>query len=180
VNRRRVIALLLTAVVAIGLVSTTLGRAIYAGQTPGLVSFAAIHFAGYLFFLLMPVEALIPIYQAEGHRGATLIVIALATAVAAQLIDYCIGRAVSDRVIDDLIGEDRYRKFSGKIERWGGWAILLFNLFPLSSPNMLLVAGMVRYNVWKTFAFSTMGLVGKYVGIVYIFDAATWWLSRTQ
>jgi hypothetical protein len=100
VNRGRVIAVLLTAVVAIGLVSTTLGRAIYAGHTPGLGSFAAIHFAGYLFFLLMPVEALVPIYQAEGHPGATLIMIALATAFAAQVIDYSIGRAVSDRVID--------------------------------------------------------------------------------
>jgi hypothetical protein len=111
VNRGRVIAVLLTAVVTIGLVSTTLGRAIYAGHTPGLGSFAAIHFAGYLFFLLMPVEALVPIYQAEGHPGATLIMIALATAFAAQVIDYSIGRAVSDRVIDDLIGEKRYERF---------------------------------------------------------------------
>jgi hypothetical protein len=125
VNRGRVIAVLLTAVVTIGLVSTTLGRAIYAGHTPGLGSFAAIHFAGYLFFLLMPVEALVPIYQAEGHPGATLIMIALATAFAAQVIDYSIGRAVSDRVIDDLIGEKRYERFKAKIEKWGGWAILL-------------------------------------------------------
>ena len=44
-KKGRVIAVVLTAVVAIGLVSTTLGRAIYAGQTPGLSSFALIHFA---------------------------------------------------------------------------------------------------------------------------------------
>ena len=177
-KRGRVIAVLLTAVVAIGLVSTTLGRAIYAGQTPGLGSFAAIHFAGYLFFLLMPVEALMPIYQAEGHAESTLIAIALATAAAAQVIDYFIGRAVGDRVIDELIGEERYQGFKAKIDRWGGWAILFFNLFPLSSPNMLLVAGMVRYNVWRTFAFSSLGLLGKYVAIIYIFDAASWWMSR--
>jgi membrane protein YqaA with SNARE-associated domain len=178
VNRGRVIAVLLTAVVTIGLVSTTLGRAIYAGHTPGLGSFAAIHFAGYLFFLLMPVEALVPIYQAEGHPGATLIMIALATAFAAQVIDYSIGRAVSDRVIDDLIGEKRYERFKAKIEKWGGWAILLFNLLPLSSPNMLLVSGMIRYSPRKAFAFSLLGLTGKYLAIVYLFDTDAWWLAR--
>jgi membrane protein DedA with SNARE-associated domain len=175
----RVLGVFLTALIAIFFVSTTLGREIYAGRSPGIESFALIHFAGYLFFLLMPVEALVPLYQAEGHAGTTLIIIAVATAIAAQVIDYSIGRAVSERAIHELIGEERYLRFKATIEKWGGWAILLFNLMPLSSPNMLLVAGMTRYNVRRAFLFSTAGLIGKYVAIVYIFDAASWWMSRT-
>ncbi|MGB1655908.1 MAG: hypothetical protein ACPHO4_01075 [Longimicrobiales bacterium] len=169
-SRPRVIAILLTAVVAIGLVSTTLGRAIYEGQTPGLGSFAAIHFAGYLFFLLMPVEALVPVYQAEGHPGGTLVLLALVTAVAAQTIDYAIGYAASERAAD-FIGEERYTRFKSMIDRWGGWAILFFNLFPLSSPNMLLASGILRYEPWKAFLFSSSGLAVKYVGIVFLYDA---------
>jgi membrane protein DedA with SNARE-associated domain len=174
-NRGRLYAVLLTAGVAIVLVSSTLGREIYAGRTPGLVGFSLIHFAGYLFFLLMPVEALIPVYQAEGHAGSLLVGLAVATALVAQAIDYGVGRAFSDRVIDGVIGQDRFDRFRSKIERWGGWAILLFNLFPLSSPNMLLVAGIVRYSARKAFLFSVVGLTGKYVGIVYVFDAVTAW-----
>ena len=99
-KRGRILAIAATAVVAILAVSSTLGRQIYAGQTPGLVSFGLIHFAGYLFFLLMPVEALIPVYQAEGHEPALLVAIAVGTALVAQAIDYGIGRAFSARVID--------------------------------------------------------------------------------
>lgn len=168
-TRSRVIGLLVTAVVAIAFVSTTLGRAIYQGQTPGLGSFAAIHFAGYLFFLLMPVEALVPVYQAEGHPGMTLVLLAVGTALAAQAIDYGIGYAASERA-EEFIGEKRYERFHGLIERWGGWAILFFNLFPLSSPNMLLAAGILRYQPWKALIFTTVGLVAKYVSIVYLYD----------
>jgi len=182
VNKKRVLGVLLTAVVAIVLVSFTLGREIYAGRTPSITSFALVHFAGYLFFLFMPVELLVPVYQAEGHDGAMLILIAVSTAIAAQAIDYSVGRAVSDRVIHDMIGEKRYTRFKAAIEKWGGWAILLFNLIPLSSPNMLLVAGVTRFSVRRAFLYSMVGLTAKYFAIVflfdeYLFDAASWWTS---
>jgi membrane protein DedA with SNARE-associated domain len=177
VTRTRVIGVLLTAVIAIFLVSYTLGRAIYEGQSPGITSFALVHFAGYLFFLLMPVEALVPVYQGEGHAGVTLILVAVSTALAAQVIDYSIGRAVKEGSIHELIGEKRYVRFKAKIDEWGGWAILFFNLLPLSSPNMLLVAGMTRFSARRAFLFSMVGLTGKYAAIVFAFDAVSSWFS---
>ncbi len=174
-TKRRFVAALIGAVVTIVLISTTLGREVYAGRTPGIMSFVTIHFAGYLFFIIMPVEALIPIYQAEGHAGSILVLLAVATALAAQFIDYGIGRLLSESVIDTVIGEARYQRFRGRIERWGGWAILLVNLLPLSSPNMLLVAGMVRYSPRRALLISFVGLTAKYVVMVYLFDAYSWW-----
>lgn len=167
------VGVLLTAVIAIFLVSATLGRAIYEGQSPGLTSFALIHFAGYLFFLLMPVEALVPVYQGEGHSGETLVAIAVLTAIAAQVIDYGIGRSVKEGSIHRFLGEKRYERFKRAIDKWGGWAILFFNLLPLSSPNMLLVAGMARFNARRAFLYSAVGLMGKYVTIVYAFHAVS-------
>jgi membrane protein DedA with SNARE-associated domain len=178
VRTKRIVAVLVTALVAIVIVSATLGREIYAGHSPSIVSFALIHFAGYLFFLLMPVEALVPIYQSEGHSPALLLVLAVTTALVAQAIDYSIGRAVSDPVIQDLIGERRYLRFRGTIERWGGFAIFIFNVFPLSSPNMLFVAGITRYNPGKAFLYSFVGLAVKYSAILYVFDAASIWMSQ--
>lgn len=169
------IALGLTAVLAIFVVSSTLGRAIYEGQSPGLLSFAGIHFAGYLFFLLMPVEALVPIYEAEGHAGEMLIAIAVGTALLAQAIDYAIGRAFSDQVIDNMIGQERFDRFHARIDRWGGAAIFVFNLFPLSSPNMLLVAGIVQYSAFKALVISAAGLLAKYAAIVYLVDISGFW-----
>ena len=169
-TKKRIIVVLVMAFIAIAVVSATVGREIYLGQSPGLTSYAVIHFAGYLFFLLMPVEALVPIYQSEGHAGSTLVLIAVVTAIMAQVIDYGIGRFVSTRVIHDLIGRARYERFEAKIDKWGGFAILFFNLFPLSSPNMLLVAGMVRFSARRAFFFSFLGLTLKYSGIVYLYD----------
>ena len=176
-TKRRIVVVLMMAVAAIAFVSATLGRQIYLGQSPGLTSYAVIHFAGYLFFLLMPVEALVPIYQSEGHAGSTLVLIAVGTAIMAQAIDYGIGRFVSTRVIHDMIGQVRYERFETKINQWGGFAILFFNLFPLSSPNMLLVAGMVRFSARRAFFFSFLGLTLKYSGIVYLYDLTTKLLS---
>lgn len=176
-TRTRIIAVLITALIAIILVSTTLGREIYAGRSPSLTSFGLIHFAGYLFFLLMPVEALVPIYQAEGHAGGALLLVAVSTALAAQAIDYGIGRSVREEAVHKLIGEYRYTRFKAMIARWGGWAVLLFNLLPLSSPNMLLVAGITRYSALRSFLFSLLGLAVKYAAIVFAFDTAAAWVS---
>ncbi|MGD8726991.1 MAG: VTT domain-containing protein [Gemmatimonadales bacterium] len=172
--RRRFLVAVLTIAVCVLIVSSTIGREIFSGRQPGLVSFGIVHFAGYLFFLLMPVEALVPYYLAEGHAGGVLIVLAVVTALAAQGIDYGIGRMLASTVINKVIGVERYERYRGKIDRWGSWAIFVFNLFPLSSPNMLLVAGMTRFSAVRAFAYSLTGLLLKYVGIVYVFDATGW------
>ena len=171
------VALALPAIITIAFVSYWLGQEIVEGRSPSLWSFALIHFAGYLFFLLMPVEALVPIYQLEGHAGATLIIIAVSTAIAGEVIDYCIGRAVSHRVIHNMIGEMLYDRFKGSIEKWGGWAILFFNLFPLSSSVLSLVAGMMRYSARRALLYSLAGLTLKYFTIVYLFDLASSWMT---
>ncbi len=168
-RRARVLVALVTVLIAVALVSSTVGRAVYAGRAPGLASFVTVHFAGYLFFLLMPVEALVPYYQAEGHAGGVLVLLAVTTALAAQAIDYGIGRAVGADMLEAFLGSRRHAKFTGFIARWGSGAILTFNLFPLSSPNMLLVAGMSRFGVVRALAWSAVGLVAKYVAIVYLF-----------
>lgn len=160
-------------VVIVVLMSATVGREIVAGRTPTLTSFALIHFAGYLFFLLMPVEALVPYYLAEGHPGGLLVILSVVTALIAQGIDFWIGWAVSGQIIHDLIGAERYAKFKGYIDRWGAWAIFIFNLFPLSSPNMLLVSGMVRFHPIRALLISMSGLTLKYLALVYVFGVVT-------
>lgn len=160
-------------VVIILLVSSTIGREIMAGRQPGLFSFGLIHFAGYLFFLLMPVEALVPYYQAAGESARVLVSLSVVTALAAQSIDYLIGYIVSDRVVDTLIAREKFEKFKRTFDRWGGWAIFTFNLFPLSSPNMLLVTGIMRYNGFKAALISATGLLLKYLGIVYLTNAVS-------
>jgi membrane protein YqaA with SNARE-associated domain len=164
----KIISVTVMIIAIILIVASTLGREIMSGRQPGLWSFTLVHFAGYLFFLLMPVELLVPLYLAEGHPAVILVGLSIGTAVAAQIFDYFIGRLLSEKVIN-MIGRKKYDRFKGKIDRYGGWAIFTFNLFPLSSPNMLLVSGMVRFNAVHALAISAGGLTVKYVAIVILF-----------
>ncbi|WP_372648667.1 DedA family protein [Draconibacterium sp.] len=160
--------ILFASVVAICLFSFTIGRELYAGKTENIFSFGLIHFAGYLFFLLMPVE-LAFIYYLPYYQGIDLISTAMVTAVAAQCIDYLIGRLLRPNKIIELMGQKRIEKAEQKIKRFGMLTIFVFNLFPLSSPVIALAAGMLRYDFRRFLVVSILGLLLKYVVIYLVF-----------
>ncbi|HSH18974.1 MAG TPA: hypothetical protein VLA03_00900, partial [Draconibacterium sp.] len=105
-KRIRILLILITSVVAILIVSFTLGREWYEGKNQSLVSFALIHFSGYLFFLLMPVEVAY-IYYLAFFNHLEMFFLAMGTAFTAQLIDYFIGFSVSTTIVNNLVGEKR-------------------------------------------------------------------------
>jgi membrane protein DedA with SNARE-associated domain len=152
---------------AIALVSLTIGRDILVDGEPSLVSFALVHFAGYLFFFLLPVETLVPYYSSLEHNGLLLLGIALSTALVAQLVNYGAGHLASNTVINDLIGQKRFQKIKYYIDKYGSLAVFIFNLFPLASSVLSLTAGMVRFSFWRLILFSFLGLLIKYIVLVY-------------
>jgi membrane protein DedA with SNARE-associated domain len=171
--RRRLVVGLVLLVLAASVASLTVGRDLFAGRTPDLGSFALVNFAGYLFFIVLPVEILVPWYLAAGHAGHWVALLAVGTAVAAQLADYGIGRLVSGGVIEHLISRERIERARAKIDRYGGWTIFLFNLLPLSSPTMAAAAGVVRFGPLRALAWSTSGLVIKYATMVWLFGSGS-------
>ncbi|MFC1753834.1 VTT domain-containing protein [Thermoproteota archaeon] len=166
--KRKTIFGLVIVLLVIGILSITIGPEIFAGKDPALSSFFILNFAGYLFFILMPVEILVPYYLAEGHSGLLIIIGAVITAMVAQVFDYMIGYLASSNIIYDLIGRKKYNKAKKTLQKYGDWIILLFNLFPLSSPIAMMAAGMIRLKIRRVFLFSFIGLVVKYVTIVYV------------
>ena len=168
VIKTKIIISFIAIIIAIAIVSLTIGRDILQEKNPGLTSFATVHFAGYLFFLLMPVEAAFAYYLIE-HNAVTLILIALTTAMLAQLIDYAIGYLMSRSFINHLVGKKRFSRARKLIDKYGNWTIFFFNLFPLSSPIVVLVAGMTRHKLWQVIFYSFLGLTVKYVVIAFIF-----------
>lgn len=169
-RRKKVMIKIALMALVVALISITIGRSLFFDQKPGLYSFAIINFAGYLFFLIMPVEALMPYYLSQGYQLVLVISIAVITALIALLIDYFIGTLVSSAIINDLIGEKQYHKVKRAIERYGLLAVFLSNLFPLSSDIIVLVAGMLRLKAWKVMLYSFIGLTIKYLFIAYIFS----------
>jgi len=157
----RMVLLLLTSLTAILIVSFTLGKEWYEGKSQSLLSFALIHFSGYLFFLLMPVEAAF-VYYLKFFNYWEMIAIALGTAISAQIVDYLIGISVSSAVINNLVGEKRILKAEKYILKYGNLTIFIFNLFPLSSSVISVAAGMLKYRFRNFFMYSLLGLMLKY------------------
>tara|TARA_Y100000310_G_C20586332_1_gene765590 strand:+ start:161 stop:805 length:645 start_codon:yes stop_codon:yes gene_type:complete len=150
-------------------VSIFLSDSISTGTTPSLFSFGVIHFLGYLFFILMPVEGLVPYYMSLEHSFLWIWVIAISTAVVAQLIDYLVGYFLPARLNENLLGTKRYEKFRKIFHEHGGWIIFVFNLFPLSSSVLNFIAGMERYKFSKMLRYNVLGLGLKYFVIILFF-----------
>ncbi|WP_372775456.1 DedA family protein [Mangrovibacterium sp.] len=166
---KRIIILCLLAAIAIIIASTTIGREIYGATKESLLSFAIVNFSGYLFFLLMPVE-LAFIYYLHSHLNILMLnLVALSTAIGAQLIDYYIGHSLSESFIDKLVGRHRYEKAEDEIRKYGNIAIFLFNLLPLSSPMILLAAGMLKHPLRQAVLYSGLGLLAKYLLLTALF-----------
>lgn len=159
------IAAVVLFILALSFIATNI---VFIERPATLFSFALVNFGGYLFFLLMPVEILFYYYLTIGANPLTMIVIAVATALIAQVIDYEIGKYFSSKVIDGVISKKRYKKYEHLIHKWGGPSIFLFNLFPLSSPILLLVAGIIKFNMRKALTYSAAGLIIKYSVIALV------------
>lgn len=167
-RKSRIIIFLCTSIIAVVLVSFTLGREWYLGKGQSLITFALIHFSGYLFFLLMPVEMAF-IYYLPYFNKLGLFAVALITAETAQIIDYLIGYSLSSRFIFKIISEKQILKAEKQIYKYGNLTILVFNLFPLSSSVISLAAGMIRYRFKPWILSSTIGLVAKYIFLCLVF-----------
>lgn len=168
-NIKRLLPFLMLMALAIAIASFTIGKEIYGHREHNLLSFAIINFAGYLFFLVMPVELAFIYYLHVGMNVYWLYTLAITTALASQLIDYYVGRSFSTRIIDKLIGRSRYEKAENEIRKYGNIAIFLFNLSPLSSPVILLAAGMLKHRLREAILYSLAGLVLKYFIITLFF-----------
>lgn len=149
-------------VVAIMIISFTVGKDIYEGRSQTLTSFSLIHFSGYLFFLLMPVEMAF-IYYLTWYDQTVLIWFAIVTAVTAQYIDYMIGYTINSQAVTRLVSEKRIQRAEKYINRYGNLTIFFFNFLPLSSPLIALAAGVLKFNLRDLFIFSISGLFLKYL-----------------
>ncbi|MBI2112456.1 VTT domain-containing protein [Candidatus Woesearchaeota archaeon] len=168
-RRVKIILSLGSILLAMALLSITMGRDLINGEEPSLVSFGIINFAGYLFMILLPVESLVPVYQALGYNGFLLGLIAVSTAILAQPINYAVGYMMSSEVIKGLIGEKKYNKMERYIQNYGKVAVFFFNVTPLSSSVLSLVAGMLRFRFRSLMLYSLIGLVIKYLALIYLF-----------
>lgn len=171
IDYRRLIILLLLIILMAVIASLTIGKDIYETGEKSMYSFAIVNFCGYLFFfLLMPMELAFIFYLRTGYDPLMLNLVAVATAMASQVVDYMIGYFFSTRVIDQFIGRKRYEKAEDEIRKYGNLTLFFSNLLPLSSPVISLAAGMLKYRVKDALFFSFAGMVCRYLLLTLLFQ----------
>ncbi len=165
----RILVVITTIILATLIFSFTFGKNLVNGQDLSLESFALLHFSGYLFFLLMPVELAFTYCITNGYNMFLLIGIAFSTAIAAQMIDYLIGYSVSAKFLSHLVNPKKHARAIRIINKYGSLTIFIFNLLPLSSPIICLASGAINYPFRKVVTFSALGLLMKYFILAWIF-----------
>jgi membrane protein DedA with SNARE-associated domain len=146
------------------------GRSLQSHQPPDLISYSFTIFAGYLFFILMPVELIFIYFANEGQLNLVLqIVLTVSIAMTSQSIDYLIGHSASQSFIKKFISPKRYEKASSFLAKYGHMILFIFNVLPLSSPILSLSAGMLGFPYRKVFIYSITGLLIKYSVISLFF-----------
>ncbi len=170
IDIKRLIIVVVLVAAAIAVLSLTIGRDIFFGSTgKGIVSFAIVSLAGYLFFFFIPVELAFIYYLTAGENLWLLNAVALGSALISQSVDYIIGYSLSTKIIDQLIGRGRYENAEAKIRRYGNITIFVFNFLPLSSPVISLAAGMLKHRIKDALIFTLLGLGLKYLAISLLF-----------
>lgn len=167
---RKIIIYVLLVTLMTVIASLTIGKDIYQYNENGLFSFAMVNFTGYLFvFLFMPMELAFVLYLHTGYDPLMLNIVAVCTAISAQIIDYLVGYYFSAKVIDQLIGRRRYQKAEAEIHKYGNLALFFSNLLPLSSPVISLAAGMLKYRIKDALIYSLCGMILRYLLLTLIF-----------
>ncbi len=134
------------------------------------VTFSILNFTGHIFFVALPGEEIMFFYFLSTGISAWLVLfLAVSTALLAQAIDYLIGKTVSMQIIDRLIKPQKLKIAENYVNKYGAFVIILFNMTPLSSPILLLAAGILRYNFKKAMIWSFVGLTLKYLAIIFFY-----------
>lgn len=125
-------------------------------------------FLGGIFFLFIPVELLFLRFL-EGHLVLwQLCLVYMSGLFSAFTLNYFLGRQLSDVVIR-LLTPKKFYKMKGKINQYGILTIFCTNLFPLPSPALSAVLGIIRYNKRKFYLTAILAQTLQYSGWVLLY-----------
>jgi membrane protein YqaA with SNARE-associated domain len=104
----------------------------------------------------------------KGAPHIPVAVAALVGAMLAHIVNYLVGRRFSAFFIH-LASKKGLYKTRRAVNRYGGYAVLLFNILPLPAPLLTFALGIARYKVSRLFILLFIGNVIKHAAIVGLF-----------
>lgn len=137
-----------------------------------LIGLLYAHFLGGLFFVPSPDEIIFYYALLKGNPPILALGIALFGYMAAQLINYFLGKKVRTPLLTIISKEKLYqtRRF---VNKYGSVGVFLFNVLPFPAPLLTFALGIARYNIRKLFILTIAGKVIKYLVIIGFYFVVT-------
>lgn len=129
-----------------------------------------VSFFGALFFLPLPVEGVFIFYlTVTEHSPVLIIAMALAGNLLGLAVDYYTGRLIGPRLLHWFM-KDRYERFSHRLNRAGGFLILIGNIIPFPIEPLTLVLGATRYGFMRLLLYSALGKIVKFLALLFGYE----------
>ncbi|OIO80483.1 hypothetical protein AUJ84_03415 [Candidatus Pacearchaeota archaeon CG1_02_32_132] len=125
-------------------------------------------FVGSLFFIPVPQEIFLVSALIAGTSMYTAFIAIFIGTIAGNVFNYYAGIKLSPFFIH-LASTRQLYKLRRLVNKFGVYAIFLFNLLPLPAPLLTFGLGITKYNSKKLFTALTLGVVFKYVAIIVLF-----------
>lgn len=132
-----------------------------------LIGLFFVMFFGGLFFLMIPVE--ISFFGAlTNFSPVTVLIVTALGAGLSYTLDYFIGRRFSG-ISRKVISLKKFYKTKSVVNRYGGWAVLFFNIIGIGSQQTTFILGVFRYNRVRLAFLTATGQLIKYSVIILFF-----------
>lgn len=129
-----------------------------------------VSFFGALFFLPLPVEGVFIFYLTVTDFSPVLIMLmALAGNLLGLVVDYFTGRLLGPHILQWFMKE-RYEHFARRLNRAGGFLIIIGNIIPFPIEPLTLVLGATRYGFTKLILYSALGKIVKFLSLFYGYE----------
>jgi membrane protein YqaA with SNARE-associated domain len=126
---------------------------------------------GGLFFIFLPIEVFFGRFVASGQPFIAVLAIYLLGIAIAFTANYYIGMKLAS-VSKKLITPKKFYNLKGKVNKYGGITVFVFNAAPLPSQVLAAILGVFKYNKTRFYVYVLSGQIVKCTAIwagVYYF-----------
>ncbi len=132
-----------------------------------LGSFYAALFGG-LFIVIVPLEAVYMSFLVKGYNPFILFFVFLGGLIISYSTNYFVGNKLN-KLAKKFIGVSKFFSIKGKVNRYGGLAIFMFNVLPLPSQFLAAILGVFRYSKARFFVWFLVGWAIKLTVISFTY-----------
>lgn len=126
------------------------------------------HFLGGIFFVPSPDEVIFYYGLLKGNSFILALISAITGYLLAQILNYFLGYKLGEYLMP-FVSKKKMYKARRYVNKYGSYAIFIFNLIPSPAPLITFALGIAKYNFKKLFILTLLGKLLKYLILIGIY-----------